>query len=254
MAHKDSLLPRTAALWARVENDQDLRGFVLVGGTALALHIRHRLSEDLDFAWAHVSPEHAGGQVLPQQRISHLIQALQQEGMDVRKISHIAQEQDFLNDGLVLAEYQQDYLINGVKVTFFKASQELAQVLRDDTAKAQTQPCVASLEALFKAKSLVLAERNKSRDWLDLYVLIRDHGFSVTSVRQTFIDVGQPYSWDVAASRLVSLQPSDQDEGYSHLIERAPTLEDMRVFFRKALDQMVQEASVQPHTAKTPSF
>jgi hypothetical protein len=28
-----------------------LAGFVLIGGSALALHIHHRISEDLDFAW-----------------------------------------------------------------------------------------------------------------------------------------------------------------------------------------------------------
>jgi predicted nucleotidyltransferase component of viral defense system len=29
-----------------------MRGFVLVGGTALTMHLGHRVSEDLDFMWA----------------------------------------------------------------------------------------------------------------------------------------------------------------------------------------------------------
>ena len=33
----------------QLDNRQALRNFVLIGGTALALHIGHRLSEDLDF-------------------------------------------------------------------------------------------------------------------------------------------------------------------------------------------------------------
>ena len=42
------LLPQaTAKLWARLSAAPQLGGFYLIGGTALALRIQHRQSEDL---------------------------------------------------------------------------------------------------------------------------------------------------------------------------------------------------------------
>ena len=45
----DIILPETLALLRRIQSDAFLDQFVLVGGTALALQINHRLSIDLDF-------------------------------------------------------------------------------------------------------------------------------------------------------------------------------------------------------------
>lgn len=41
----------TRQLWLALMHEPLLRGFVLIGGTALTLRIGHRLSEDLDFAY-----------------------------------------------------------------------------------------------------------------------------------------------------------------------------------------------------------
>ncbi|MEX1166324.1 MAG: nucleotidyl transferase AbiEii/AbiGii toxin family protein [Hydrogenophaga sp.] len=46
------LRPDTQALWNRLTDCPPLRGFVLVGGTALTMHFGHRVSEDLDFMWS----------------------------------------------------------------------------------------------------------------------------------------------------------------------------------------------------------
>jgi len=52
----------TKKVWDAIRQiDNLLKGFVLIGGTALALHIQHRLSEDLDFACV--------GAKLPRERI-----------------------------------------------------------------------------------------------------------------------------------------------------------------------------------------
>lgn len=44
------LTPDADRLWTRLRNEPALAGFVLIGGSALALHLGHRISEDLDFA------------------------------------------------------------------------------------------------------------------------------------------------------------------------------------------------------------
>lgn len=51
MLHKnpDIILPETLGLLEKIQADNTFDEFFLVGGTALALHIGHRLSVDLDF-------------------------------------------------------------------------------------------------------------------------------------------------------------------------------------------------------------
>lgn len=48
------LIPETEALWHYLKGREALRGFVLLGGSGLALQIQHRLSKDLGFVWTGV--------------------------------------------------------------------------------------------------------------------------------------------------------------------------------------------------------
>jgi hypothetical protein len=43
------LLPKTQEVLKTLIKDKYLSNFVLVGGSALAMHFKHRKSEDLDF-------------------------------------------------------------------------------------------------------------------------------------------------------------------------------------------------------------
>jgi hypothetical protein len=45
------LPPETDRIWTFLKEQPSLSGFVLIGGTALALQIAHRRSEDLDLAY-----------------------------------------------------------------------------------------------------------------------------------------------------------------------------------------------------------
>ena len=46
---KGSMPERTERLFEAIAKGDELKDFVLVGGTALAIHLKHRTSEDLDF-------------------------------------------------------------------------------------------------------------------------------------------------------------------------------------------------------------
>lgn len=48
MLHYETITPDTRELLKRLMSDDRLRGFVLVGGTSLALQLGHRISVDLD--------------------------------------------------------------------------------------------------------------------------------------------------------------------------------------------------------------
>ena len=238
--HTDKLPERTRDVWEVLRQDPHLRGFVLVGGTALTLRLAHRISEDLDLVWA--SPTQNINTDLPVHRIQEWVRDCRHRGMDIAKVNHVAEEQDFLNDGLDLNDFQQDYIINGVKVTLFKASPELAGFVQKESAQATTAPVVASLDTLFAAKALVLTERRKTRDWFDLYILLQQD-FTMADVRQVFTDAHAPYQWDSAVQQLVTLIPGFNDEGYTHLLEKGPppSLDDLRTFFRQAITQLAQQ-------------
>jgi hypothetical protein len=58
------LPPATEKVWNFLQEQPALAGFVLVGGSALALTIRHRVSEDLDLVFPDIR--------LPRQRLNAL--------------------------------------------------------------------------------------------------------------------------------------------------------------------------------------
>jgi len=64
--------------FARLKDDPRLAGFTLVGGTALALQIGHRISEDLDF--------NIFGQKLPIKVIDGLLDELAAGGAEIESL------------------------------------------------------------------------------------------------------------------------------------------------------------------------
>jgi len=102
---------------------------------------------------------------------------------------------------------------------------------------------VASLAELFKTKCLVSARRSKTRDWVDLYVLMSQHGFSVGDYESAFREAGIESQADIGLARLCSGTPQRDDEGYVHLLRDAPKLEEMTAFFRAARDERERQAA-----------
>lgn len=227
----------TKQVWSFLKEQPALAGFVLVGGSALALRIRHRMSEDLDF----VSSEPR----LPRARLEALCRIAEASGFDFQHQDDEATTQEFADAGLALHDYQQNYLVNqNVKVSFFAPDPPLAMVLKgplEPTAR------VATIEELFKTKALVSASRSKTRDWIDLYVLLRDHRFNLRDYRAAFEEAGVSAQCDTGLSRLCSGVPQRDDEGYAHLLSDPPTLEEMKAYFTAQRDkleiEMAEEAA-----------
>jgi hypothetical protein len=229
-----SLPPETERLWSFAREQSALAGFVLIGGTALALHLRHRVSEDLDFAW--VEPR------LPRARLDAFRLLASEAGFHLQPHDDPAAVDEFTIAGMELHDYQQDYLVNGsVKLSFFTADESLSRVLG---LSGRTEgPEIATLPQLFKSKCLVSASRSKTRDWLDLYLLMRDHRFTIQDYAAAFREAGIPGHMDNGLARLCSGQPSAHDEGWQHLLERAPTLQEMRDFFIAQRDRLETDAA-----------
>lgn len=215
------LPPATEKVWEYLREQPALAGFVLAGGSALSLLLKHRVSEDLDFVF--LAPR------LPRQKLEALCLASGESGFRFTRNDDEAAVQEFAEVGMELHDYQQDYLVNEVvKVSFFAPDEAQQKVF---SAAMNTGVRVATLPEIFKSKALVSALRSKTRDWLDLFLLLRDHGFSLRDYRAAFVEAGIPSQADTGLTRLCSGIPQRSDEGYSHLLTTPPTLEEMKQFF-----------------------
>ena len=227
----NKLSAETRRLWERLEDEPLLAGFVLIGGTALTLRIAHRISEDLDFAYL--------GDLLPRPRIKKLIQHLGRDGFLFTPNQDTIAAEEFFDSGLDLDEHQQNYVTDThVKVSFIRLDNVATNCLSgsiDSTLR------VATLDEVFKTKSLVCAHLSKSRDWFDIYILLTRHGYTLGDMQQVFLDSGNANGFDIASSRLRICKFSLEDEGYAQLTDDGPTLDDLRAFFSEQLDKFEEE-------------
>ncbi len=240
-----SLHPQTQAVFATLAASEHARGFLLIGGTALALHIAHRQSNDLDFVFYEANGK------LPKERIDRLIWQLRGDGHKADLITDSAATSTFrINTGEHLSDYARDYAINGVKVTFFATSPHKhpkrfvywRNAPRD--LQAGCAFAVLSIDGLKTAKTLVLQDRVRSRDLFDLMVLMRDHGYSMDA----FFDTVQRLAdraQDGETERLIlrGLIPLDlRDEGLQGVNVTA-TPAEMYAFF----DERLREYEIRMH-------
>jgi hypothetical protein len=217
----------TSQVWKILSSKPELAGFVLIGGTALALHIDHRISEDLDFSWPHGK--------LPREALKKLVETESALEFVLDQDEFALQEAD--DAGIDLADYSQTYLVNGVRVTFFVSHEAERKML----ARKMDEPLrVAAIPEIFVLKALVAADRSKTRDWFDLYTLFQSHGFTWKDFHGAFLEYSNPGQYENAAGRLCSGQPQANDEGYETLVENPPTIKKMREYFlrlRKAYEK-----------------
>lgn len=204
----------------RLKGDARLSGFTLVGGTALSLQIRHRVSEDLDF--------NIFGQKLPTRSIDSVLEQLAAEGAKITSLITAEQKVQFkINRAENLDDFLQDYLIDGAKVTFHSRSEIDRPKRQIDFLKdAQKLPVsaggfdVLGIQGLFVMKSIVVYDRVKSRDLFDLMILTRDHGYALHDVLAA-IDAYQPIRHkdvEYFKSVVTGLIPLDKnDEGFSSI-------------------------------------
>jgi predicted nucleotidyltransferase component of viral defense system len=210
----------TQKIFARFQNDQRLAGFTLVGGTALALQIGHRISEDLDF--------NIFGQKLPVGRIDSILDELASEGIPIESLITPEQKLGFkINTSENLDHYIQDYLIDGAKVTFHSRNasdrpQPQIDFLKSTPKQEIGAGCfdVLGLDGLLVMKSIVVYDRVRSRDIFDLMILTRDHGYTLKEIFAA-IDAYQPIRHkhpEHFKSVVTGVIPLDgNDEGFSSI-------------------------------------
>lgn len=122
------------------------RKFYLVGGTAIALHLGHRMSIDYDLFC---------------EKPFSVTDVL-------RKIEAFSPKQSYKI--IYRDDAQLHLLINGVKLTFYHYPYVVP--VSSEYLKEIKMPSLLSLAAM---KALALGGRNKWKDYVDLYFLLKNH-------------------------------------------------------------------------------
>lgn len=145
----DNIPEATAKVMQILAKEKFMKKFSLVGGTALALQLGHRQSEDLDFI--------IDGEKISSQTIK-------------RNIAHLFSNYKILREE---TGYQIDFLIDGVKVTFFSTGAILIPFPVKDYTFSYGTLKIASVDIIAVLKMATIAQRCTIRDYYDLYYLAK---------------------------------------------------------------------------------
>ena len=158
-----------------------MKNFVLVGGSALALYLCHRKSEDLDF--------------------------FSYENIDLKEVMIFLRNFDN-KEYINISEQQIDLFIDGVKVTFFNAKWKFLKPTNIEKFN------VATLEQIAIMKVNVLFLRAKYRDYYDLYFLLQH--FNLNEIYQLSKDVLDGINFKLFINALIYIDDIE-DENITYL-------------------------------------
>lgn len=210
-----------------------LGDFTLIGGTALALQLGHRRSEDLDF-W------------LPAERlnkdvVSTAVRMAQQAGFAAQLVTAHDKIVTARINGYDLLSFAQDYVIGGIKVTFF-ARLDVAYQYFNQLARLPDTPTsfrIMGTEGLFCMKSHVIHQRVRSRDLFDLKTFLQ-YGKTLSEILLAGPAADPACSSEYAKSVLLGDVPLDQeDEGFDS-VGVTEHINDIYAFFQSAVDEYEQ--------------
>lgn len=178
------LLPQTRNVFEICAKDERFSQFNLIGGTALSLQLGHRISLDLDFTIYQDK--------LPSFKILEIIQNLKNNGHQVRNIIDTEVASNFrINYGKKFSDYVQNYIIDDVKVEFVANNKNPKLNQFYNESEKIKNPGISfsilDVETLKVAKTLVIADRVKSRDLYDVKVLMDKHNLTIDEMRQNWI-------------------------------------------------------------------
>jgi len=197
------LLPKTQALLKEmVRGCPFLEKYVFVGGSALALYLCHRKSEDLDFFTF-------------------------DDSFDKKEIFEYFKEFDN-KEVLSESDVQIDVLLDGVKVTFFNVKWKFLQL---ETIEKFN---LASIESISAMKVNAMFLRAKYRDYYDLYCLVKN-GMSLKDIFEYSKNIVEGINFKLFAIALIYIDDIEDDNiAYLEPKEKI-SKEEIRDFFQSKL-------------------
>ncbi|MGH8307088.1 MAG: nucleotidyl transferase AbiEii/AbiGii toxin family protein [Gammaproteobacteria bacterium] len=248
-----ALPARTDALFRALREMSAIAPYTLVGGSALALRLQHRLSEDLDFAME--------GPRLNRVAINTVIRNLDPKVFPVSKYPYDAQRSDFDNAGMDLDDAQQDYNVGGAKLSFFIP--EYPRTLTEAVLDKPGEPVpglqtghirVLDIESLAFMKSLLLASRITTRDLFDIVALVKHRSLTYTQLFDWQNSHALGYDW--LRGRLREAKPAKNDPGVQSMDKSIPTdfssLKDQLLAAMDTYEQVVASKALGSHLTNRP--
>lgn len=154
--HK-GLTPNIEAIIDKVADLECIKPYILCGGTALAMQIDHRKSEDLDFMMWRKSKTDK-----PEVNWNLIEKELKEKIGDIDNFN-------------MLGFDQVEFLIKGVKFSFF-VSDNYSPVSNPINYLGNIR--LADVESILAMKMEVMLRRMKFRDYYDIYCILKD-GYSL---------------------------------------------------------------------------
>jgi hypothetical protein len=146
-----ALTPHTNKLFDKVSQLECIKSYILVGGTALALQIHNRLSEDLDFmSWK--------SSKFQKQEVDWV--TIEQELSAIGKI-----------DAREIWDFDHvEFIVSGVKISFY-ATTKFSPITAPVHLKNNLH--LADIKAIAAMKMEVLLRRSNYRDYYDIYSILK---------------------------------------------------------------------------------
>ena len=149
----NGLSQHTEEIFEQISNLKCIKNYTLIGGTALALQLGHRLSEDLDFCkWRKSRNDFI--RIDEWKQITNELTAIG------------AVEQDVLDDNHI------DYKVNGVKITFY-ADNEFKEPKGLVKQPFLNNIQIADTKSIGIMKVALILHRNSHRDYYDIYSILK---------------------------------------------------------------------------------
>lgn len=233
MLRLDSLPEQTRQVFEHLSANELLHSFTLIGGTALALQFDHRKSEDLDF-WL-------PAEKMNKEIISATVRIAQKAGFVAQLVTPHDKIITARINGRDLLAYAQDYVISGVKVTFFAQADTAFQHFDTFRRLSNTATTfgIMDTEGIFSMKSYAIHQRVRSRDLFDLKIFVQ-RGKTIEDILRAGPAADPACSIEYAKSVLIGDVPLDkEDEGFDS-VGVTEKIEDIYAFFEDAVNKYEQ--------------
>lgn len=240
--YSEAMPPATRQIFQEISAmpEQMLRDFFLIGGTGLAIQINHRVSEDIDFVIA--------GRELPRNQIKNIIQNFS-GSHNVTLVTPQSAIDSFINDGFDIDDFQQDWLIDSTKVTFFcfniDAEFEMGVIKQAQSANEFLRYgsiAIPSVDVIAQTKCAVFCRRIKSRDIFDLHTLVRRGNLSFEQMIAFMQKANPCFSYNYLCHRLIQAKIPDNDEGITAI--GRTTLAEIREDFQSLKNEFETNLSL----------
>jgi len=148
-------MPKTKEVLDKISLFESIKPYIMMGGTALSLQIKHRLSEDIDFCqWKNFK----------NQKLNVNYAGIEEE------LAAIGQFQKIL-----ISANQVDYIVNGVKITFY-CDNRLKQPEGLKAIDYKNNIKLADINSIGIMKLEVSLRRAVFRDYYDIFSIIKAGG------------------------------------------------------------------------------